>query len=297
MVCKAHEKRVTPLLTANSGFIGLRIPRHPVALELLHEVQPDGIGAPSANRFGHVSPTRWEHVVDDLGYQEKLIVLDVDSENREYACGIGIESTVAKIESVDNGKRILITILRKGGTSVEQLESALRDYHKDSSVTPVELRITSNRQVKNDTTEGEVAPGQMITHYAPDVQAYMLRLVEDTTLETPPQHDSNDTITRELASMADTVIIDFNQNLKHLSSDCLKYIDLSPEGVIEDARKNIFEILREAEKIEKASVIVLPNLEPYFGKKEHADACQDRLFRAASGMFCVIRENKVWSAK
>eukprot|EP00818_Percolomonas_sp_WS_P006765 CAMPEP_0117456080 /NCGR_PEP_ID=MMETSP0759-20121206/11692_1 /TAXON_ID=63605 /ORGANISM="Percolomonas cosmopolitus, Strain WS" /LENGTH=202 /DNA_ID=CAMNT_0005249407 /DNA_START=262 /DNA_END=866 /DNA_ORIENTATION=- len=175
MVCKAHEKRVTPLLTANSGFIGLRIPRHPVALELLHEVQPDGIGAPSANRFGHVSPTRWEHVVDDLGYQEKLIVLDVDSENREYACGIGIESTVAKIESVDNGKRILITILRKGGTSVEQLESALRDYHKDSSVTPVELRITSNRQVKNDTTEGEVAPGQMITHYAPDVQAYMLR--------------------------------------------------------------------------------------------------------------------------
>jgi L-threonylcarbamoyladenylate synthase len=69
--------------------IGLRLPAHPVALALLHEAARlgvHGVAAPSANRFGRVSPTRAEHVRDEFG--DALTVLDGGP------CELGIESTI-----------------------------------------------------------------------------------------------------------------------------------------------------------------------------------------------------------
>ncbi len=73
-------------LTGGEDTIGLRMPNHPVALELLRQFG-GGIAAPSANKFGRISPTTAEHVSDDLGSEVDLI-LDGGP------CEIGIESTI-----------------------------------------------------------------------------------------------------------------------------------------------------------------------------------------------------------
>src|SRR5882672_4965562 len=80
---------VADQLTGGQDTIGLRIPGHPIALQLLREFG-GGIAAPSANRFGRISPTTAEHVRGDLGSEVDL-VLDGGT------CEIGIESTIVDL--------------------------------------------------------------------------------------------------------------------------------------------------------------------------------------------------------
>jgi len=77
---------VSDVVTGGQPSIGLRAPSHPVARALLAAFG-GGIAAPSANRFGHLSPTTAQHVADDLGAAVDLI-LDGG------ACNVGIESTI-----------------------------------------------------------------------------------------------------------------------------------------------------------------------------------------------------------
>jgi L-threonylcarbamoyladenylate synthase len=82
---------VHDIVTGSQSSVGLRVPSHPVAHALLQEFG-NGIAAPSANRFGHVSPTLARHVADDLGDAVDLI-LDGGG------CAIGIESTIVAFAS------------------------------------------------------------------------------------------------------------------------------------------------------------------------------------------------------
>jgi len=106
---RAHG--VSDELTGGQETIGLRVPGHPVALELLREFR-GGIAAPSANRFGRISPTSAEHVLDDLGSDVDLI-LDGGP------CAIGIESTIV---DVSRGRPVL---LRPGRIKEEDIAAAL----------------------------------------------------------------------------------------------------------------------------------------------------------------------------
>ncbi len=125
--------------------IGLRAPAHPVARALLHDfarLGGIGIAAPSANRFGRISPTRAEHVVEDLG-EDAPLILDGGP------CEVGVESTIVDLS---RGRPVL---LRPGGVSVAQLAAVLgeevleRDAHAPRAsgtldahyapATPVEL--------------------------------------------------------------------------------------------------------------------------------------------------------------
>jgi L-threonylcarbamoyladenylate synthase len=95
--------------------IGLRIPSHPVALALLrafHDRGGEGVAAPSANRFGRVSPTTAQHVIDDLGADAPMI-LDGG------ACGVGLESTIVDLS------RSRSAVLRPGGIDVATIETVL----------------------------------------------------------------------------------------------------------------------------------------------------------------------------
>lgn len=98
-------------LTGGQESVGLRVPGHPVALELLREFG-GGVAAPSANRFGRISPTCAEHVRRDLG-------ADVDLILDGGACEIGIESTIV---DVSRGKPVL---LRPGRISEDDITRAL----------------------------------------------------------------------------------------------------------------------------------------------------------------------------
>jgi len=135
-------------LTGGEDTIGLRIPGHPVALELLREFG-GGIAAPSANRFGRISPTTAEHVRSDLGSEVDL-VLDGG------ACEIGIESTIVDLS---RGRPVL---LRPGRIGAEDIAATL-------GVAPL-----------SRDSDGPRAPGTLAAHYAP---RQPLRLIESDRWE------------------------------------------------------------------------------------------------------------------
>jgi L-threonylcarbamoyladenylate synthase len=110
MVTKANLDKIPTLITAETGFVGIRIPNHPVALALLKESGLP-LAAPSANKFGHVSPTKAEHVFNDFHKDSDVLIVDGGS------CSFGIESTVVKITENE------LTIIRKGGVSFANLSA------------------------------------------------------------------------------------------------------------------------------------------------------------------------------
>ena len=84
--------RVPAIVTGGQDTVGLRCPSHPVAQALLREFAKSGSGAvaaPSANKFGHVSPTTARHVRDEFG--PGLLVLDGGD------CEVGLESTIVDL--------------------------------------------------------------------------------------------------------------------------------------------------------------------------------------------------------
>lgn len=131
--------RATDDLTGGQDRVGLRVPSHPVAQDLLrafHDAGGHGIAAPSANRFGRISPTTALHVRDDLGDAVSL-VLDGG------ACGVGIESTIV---AFGDGPPML---LRPGGIAVEDIARVL------------------GRQPRQPGAEAPRASGTLASHYAP----------------------------------------------------------------------------------------------------------------------------------
>lgn len=108
-----RRTHVPGVVTGGQDSVGLRVPDHPLALELLHALGPEhGLAAPSANRFGRVSPTRAQHVRDELGDAVDM-VLDGGP------CRVGLESTIV---SFAGGKPML---LRPGGIPAGALEEEI----------------------------------------------------------------------------------------------------------------------------------------------------------------------------
>jgi L-threonylcarbamoyladenylate synthase len=137
---------VSDLVTGGLHTIGIRVPAHPVAQSLLREFG-GGVAAPSANRFGRISPTCADHVRDELGSAPDLILEGGD-------CQVGIESTI--ISLVDDRP----TLLRPGGISLQELCEALgREVALPGQPDPA-LR----------------APGCHASHYAPLTPACMITL-------------------------------------------------------------------------------------------------------------------------
>ena len=130
-------------VTAGGDTVGIRVPNHPVTLDVLgefHALGGVGVAMPSANRSEHVSPTTADHVRDDLGGRVDLIV-------DGGPCGVGIESTVVSLATG------VPTVLRPGGVTVEQLRAAIGD---------VLIRGGSDVGVAQ-------SPGRQARHYAPDL--------------------------------------------------------------------------------------------------------------------------------
>lgn len=92
LILKRHPS-VSDAITGGQDTVGLRVPNHALALQLLREFG-GGVAAPSANRFGHVSPTTAAHVRDELGAAVALI-LDGGP------CAVGIESTIVDLSGAE----------------------------------------------------------------------------------------------------------------------------------------------------------------------------------------------------
>ena len=112
---------VDDVITGGQDSIGVRCPSHPIAQALLKLFRggQGGIAAPSANRFGRVSPTTAQHVVDELGEPG---VGPVSAVLDGGPCEVGIESTIIDLTRLDTQGPVL---LRPGQISVHQLEKVL----------------------------------------------------------------------------------------------------------------------------------------------------------------------------
>ena len=106
-----RSSKAGDFVTGGQDSVGVRVPSHPVAQELLRAFG-GGIAAPSANRFGQISPTTAAHVREDLGKDVELVLDGGPSE-------VGIESTIVDLSSGDP------VVLRPGRISAAELEGAL----------------------------------------------------------------------------------------------------------------------------------------------------------------------------
>jgi len=125
---------VPDIVTAGTETVAIRMPSHPVALKLIKKAKVP-IAAPSANPFGYLSPTKVEHVAEQI--REKIdLIIDGGK------CPIGIESTVLDMTSKP-------TILRPGGLPLEEIENVIGK---------TEISTLSNHPR---------SPGQLPRHYSP----------------------------------------------------------------------------------------------------------------------------------
>ena len=136
LVVRKRPDRIADAATGGRDTVGLRVPSHPLALALLAEFG-GGLAAPSANRFGRVSPTTAAHVHADLG-------ADVDLILDGGPCTVGVESTIVDVTGSEPA------ILRVGGIT-------------ERDVTRVTGRAA---RMRDDGTVA--APGTLPAHYAPD---------------------------------------------------------------------------------------------------------------------------------
>lgn len=150
-----RHPRVPLTVTAGRETVAVRVPSHPIAQELLRAAGVP-VAAPSANRFGHTSPTTADHVLADL---DGRIAAVIDG----GATPIGIESTVLDCTTDPP------TLLRPGGISLETLTDLIGEVQLRSQPTP-------------DEAHGLTAPGLLERHYAPDHELWLFSGKPDSVL-------------------------------------------------------------------------------------------------------------------
>jgi L-threonylcarbamoyladenylate synthase len=135
-------------ITAGLDTVALRMPSHPVALSLIYEADIP-VAAPSANRSGRPSPTKAEHVIEDLN---GLVDVIIDS----GSCKVGLESTVIDTISVPP------IILRPGGITIEELQLVISNVNIDQGIYDFSGNIAPR------------SPGMKYTHYSPEAEVVVV---------------------------------------------------------------------------------------------------------------------------
>ena len=146
-------------VTGNQDTVAVRVPSHPIAQELLQQLKANGVKglvAPSANRFGHVSPTSATHVSADLGeYLDAHGDLILDGGD----CQVGVESTIV----LATGSQPVI--LRPG------------------AVTAYDIKRITGVEVSEETTNAPRVSGALDSHYSPTAQVILISDASDIELE------------------------------------------------------------------------------------------------------------------
>ncbi|WOI54384.1 L-threonylcarbamoyladenylate synthase [Parvularcula sp. LCG005] len=205
---------IASLVTAGLQTVAIRVPHHPVAKALLTQFGGP-IVAPSANRSGRLSPTLAAHVAEEFG--DAVPVLDGGP------CQRGVESTIIGFR--DGGP----VLLRPGAIAAEDIEAV-------------------TRQPLGTPGSGVVAPGMLVSHYAPNAA---LRL--------------------------DATSVESTERLLGFGGTPGAVLDLSPAGSLREAAANLFAYLRQLDAEADTPIAVAPIPPVGLGL-----AINDRLMRAAA---------------
>lgn len=208
---------ISPLVTTGLETVAIRVPAHPVAQGLMRRFGGP-LAAPSANPSGRISPTRAAHVQEGLAGR---IAAVVDG----GACAVGVESTILGLVGAPQ-------MLRPGGIAAEDLEAHL-----------------GVRLGRGGDTARPNAPGQLLSHYAPDAPV---------RLNVPAPQEGQFLIGFGPVEGAD--------------------LNLSPAGDLLEAAANLFHMLHEADRRAGGRVIGVSAV-PQTGLGR---AINDRLRRAAA---------------
>lgn len=137
--------KVSDIVTGGQSSVAIRMPSHPLALKLI-ELVGAPLAAPSANRFGHISPTQPAHVISEFG--EKVPVLEGGE------CDVGIESTI-----IDATSHSCCKILRSGMITPESIQNVLGS----------EIQIMAQQK------DSKQVPGALKHHYEPSKPTFLIK--------------------------------------------------------------------------------------------------------------------------
>ncbi len=204
------KREIVPdIITAGLETVAVRLSAHPVFAEIVGELD-EPLAAPSANRFGRVSPTTAQHVLEEL---EGRIALIVDAGPTEH----GIESTIV---AVRDGR---IAVLRRGPITDEQL-SGFADI----------VSVTGTQRIS--------APGQLPSHYTPTTP---LRLI-DKAEAFPSQKNQR----VGLLAWSGAFPSPTSPQLETSCSEAFAAVrNLSDRGDLREAASNLFRYLRELDAL------------------------------------------------
>ena len=211
---------VPDIVTAGLDTVAMRVPKHPLTLELLGRLDFP-LAAPSANPFGFVSPTTAHHVLDQLGDR-------IDAVLNGGPCSVGLESTIV---GFPQGRP---TILRKGGLAIEDIEGLL-----GQSV-----------DVREHGSSRPEAPGMLSSHYSPGCRITLL----DSLVEHPSLQG------REDDRIAIVSFGRFSSFKTVENGGQLIRYDLSPSRSLSEAAARLFGVLRniKEEGVEEAWIELVP---------------------------------------
>jgi len=207
-------------VTGGRPTVAVRVPAHPMALAVLRGVG-EGLAAPSANRFGAVSPTRADHVVADLGGDVDL-VLDGGS------CDVGVESTIVDFSGAEP------CVLRTGAIPVARLAAIV------------------GGPVPTETGGPARAPGMLAAHYAPRAQVVMTGPDHPVTLTTPAGASPRVAV---LAGTTDEVL-----EVASLlaAAGMADVVELEPVGDAAGFAQRLYDRMRQADRLGCTHLVVVP---------------------------------------
>lgn len=246
-------ENVSDLATSGMPTVAIRMPAHPVTRSLL-KVLNEPLCAPSANRFGRISPTSAKDVMEELGDRIELIVDGGD-------CTIGVESTIVMVDP-ENGTPY---VLRPGGVAIEDIEACLGK------------KVKKQTEMPKGEESMPIAPGMLKSHYAPEKTLQILKKPLNDNWEPP----------FSVAELPQSVgVLAFFGNEDEIKSKIQKNWGVSDvhvrvlaqnTGDWSLAAKNLFKALRELDATHATQLWA----EPCFETQGLGYAIADRLKRAS----------------
>lgn len=209
-----NKKDIVPKTTSGGlDTVAIRMPSHEIAKEII-KLSGVPIAAPSANISGRPSPTKAQHVKDEMEGRVSGIVLGGDS-------NFGLESTVLDLTSETP------MILRPGSITKEDLESVLGKVELDPSLAKKE----DNKKAK--------APGMKYTHYSPDADVFIVSGSEEDVF-----NKVNELILTNDENGLKTGVMCLEKNKHKYNGEVI-----SLGSTLEEVASNLFNVLREMDKL------------------------------------------------
>ncbi len=227
-------QKIPDIVTSGLDQVGIRMPAHPLAQELLTLCKVP-LAAPSANRFGRISPTTPIHVEEELGSKIPYI-LDGG------ACEIGVESTVIAISDTPGSRpstSAIIWLIRPGKITKDQLEA-----------------LTNTKVEFAKSEHAKASPGMLLSHYAPRKTMFSVEQVVEQLLNLVVTANTTDKLpkTAALLIVSGTGAKEIDL-LKTLGISVLRTAQLSPNGEAEEAARNLFSAMRKLDETDAELII------------------------------------------